>query len=262
MSLHLSFPTYSGIRGPLQGAWRGLDERVAQTASPSQGCCPLIVMPARAVQLAEIKGNGSRAQLCLDRKTKRVLCVLSQEFIAEAGAPGWGPSVLLIGDVEAQGGAQGEVSEEGAGQVLDLGVGAQCLEVLHVVPEVRGGEGPVGHGGQLGVGVWKTRGSRLGGWATGPARGRPPWRPRAGGGAQQCQRSEGTLPAGSTAWVFLGPPRNPPEPGHPRSSGGDLGPALTLGDGQQRGEEEGSLAPVLDTLSKEESLGEDMGESW
>lgn len=63
------------------------------------------------------------------------------------------PSLLLIGDMEAQGGSQGEVSEEGAGHVLDLGVGPQRLEELHVVPEVRGGEGPVGHGRQLGIWV-------------------------------------------------------------------------------------------------------------
>lgn len=62
-------------------------------------------------------------------------------------------SVLLIGNMEAQGAPQGEVCKEGAGHVLDLGVGPQGLEVLHVVPEVRGGERPVGHGRQLRVRV-------------------------------------------------------------------------------------------------------------
>lgn len=87
---------------------------------------------------------------------------LSQEFIkAEAAQLPWGRepwpacSLLPVGDVEAQGGPQGEVGEEGAGHVLQLGVGPQGLEVLHVVPEVRRGERPVGHGWQLGVGVWR-----------------------------------------------------------------------------------------------------------
>lgn len=62
-------------------------------------------------------------------------------------------SVLLIGDMEAQGAPQREVGKEGSGHVLDLWVGTLGLEILHVVPEVRGGERPVGHGGWLSVGV-------------------------------------------------------------------------------------------------------------
>lgn len=64
-------------------------------------------------------------------------------------------SVLLVGNMEAQGASQREVCKEGSGHVLNLWVGTLGLEILHVVPEVRGGERPVGHGWWLGVGVWK-----------------------------------------------------------------------------------------------------------
>lgn len=62
-------------------------------------------------------------------------------------------SVLLVGDMESQGASQGEVCKEGSGHVLNLWVGTLGLEILHVVPEVGGGEGPVGHGWWLCVGV-------------------------------------------------------------------------------------------------------------
>ena len=84
-----------------------------------------------------------------------------------AGGPWPRCSLLSVGDMEAQGGPQGEVGEEGAGHVLQLGVGPQGLEVLHVVPEVRCGERPVGHGRQLGVGVWREAPNS----GAGPARG-------------------------------------------------------------------------------------------
>lgn len=53
--------------------------------------------------------------------------------------------VPLVGLV-AQGVPKVLVGVEGAGQLVDVVVGADGAEVLHVVPEVRGGEGPVGHG--------------------------------------------------------------------------------------------------------------------
>lgn len=62
-------------------------------------------------------------------------------------------SVLLVGDMEAQGASQREVCKERSGHVLNLGVGALGLEILHIVPEVRGGERPVGHGWWLCVGI-------------------------------------------------------------------------------------------------------------
>lgn len=62
-------------------------------------------------------------------------------------------SVFLVGDMEAQGAPQREVCKEGPGHVLDLWVCTLGLEILHVVPEVRGGERPVGHGWWLSVGV-------------------------------------------------------------------------------------------------------------
>lgn len=52
------------------------------------------------------------------------------------------PLVSLV----AQGVPEVLVGVEGAGELVDVVVGADGAEVLHVVPEVRGGEGPVGHG--------------------------------------------------------------------------------------------------------------------
>lgn len=56
--------------------------------------------------------------------------------------------VSLVGLV-AQGVPEVLVGVEGAGQLVDVVVGADGAEVLHIVPEVRGGEGPVGHGRRL-----------------------------------------------------------------------------------------------------------------
>lgn len=51
--------------------------------------------------------------------------------------------VSLIGLI-SQGVSEGLVGEEGPGHLVDLVVGANGSEVLDVVPEVRGGVGPVG----------------------------------------------------------------------------------------------------------------------
>lgn len=98
------------------------------------------------------EGNVAGPEIFLEENQKH-LRVLSQEFIEQEARDLGCCSVLLIGDMEAQRGPQREVREEGAGHLLKLGVGPQGLEVLHIVPEVRGGERPVGHGGRLRIGV-------------------------------------------------------------------------------------------------------------
>lgn len=168
-------------------------------------------------------------------KTTSCAKLLSPAFIECGVCPtpsGWGPrprhsaaptSLLPVGGVEAQGGPQGEVGEEDAGHVLQLGVGAQGLEVLHVAPEVGGGERPVRQGRRLGVGVWReTTGLR--GWAVPPPWGTP---------------SLGT-PGGG--WGGRGVPR-------PCPSG------LPWGVGQRRGRE-GSLAPSMETPRRRQGLRE------
>lgn len=51
--------------------------------------------------------------------------------------------VPLIGLI-SQSVSEGLVGEEGPGHLVDVAVGADGSEVLDVVPEVRGGVGPVG----------------------------------------------------------------------------------------------------------------------
>lgn len=49
------------------------------------------------------------------------------------------------------------VGVEGSGQLIDVVVGADGPEVFNVVPEVRGGVGPVGNGWRLIIRYYKTR---------------------------------------------------------------------------------------------------------
>lgn len=50
------------------------------------------------------------------------------------------------------------VGVEGSGQLIDVVVGADGPEVFNVVPEVRGGVGPVGNGWRFVIRYYNTRG--------------------------------------------------------------------------------------------------------
>lgn len=61
-------------------------------------------------------------------------------------AQGRAASVLVARQLVAQVAAHGQLGEQGSGHFVDPVIGAQRPEILHVGPEVAGGEGPVGHG--------------------------------------------------------------------------------------------------------------------
>lgn len=81
-------------------------------------------------------------------KTHRVWCTQVRSLLRTrsrpsshgAGGPWLGCLLLPVGDVEAQGVPRGRWAKKVPGHVLQLGVGPQGLEVLHVVQEVRRGE--------------------------------------------------------------------------------------------------------------------------
>lgn len=53
------------------------------------------------------------------------------------------------------------VGVEGSGQLIDVVVGADGPEVFNVVPEVRGGVGPVGNGWRFVIRYYNTRGQTI-----------------------------------------------------------------------------------------------------
>lgn len=57
---------------------------------------------------------------------------------------------------------------EGSGQHIDVAVGADGPEVFNVVPEVRGGVGPVGNGWRFVIRYYDTRGQTISVFVTSP----------------------------------------------------------------------------------------------